>query len=151
MSSKINLFVLMSGIILIVFGVAKVLSAFGKASLLGVQDPLVGIPFRDLLIGAGILEVAIGLHCFMTRKPQLAVFIIACFATNLLVYRVCLWSIHWVSPCHCLGNLTDALNITPKTADIIVKAVLAYLLIGSYASLLWFWRQRKGVPGSVPA
>jgi hypothetical protein len=43
----------------------------------------------------------------------------------------------------CLGNLTYALNISPQKADTAMKIILAYLLIGSYASLSWLWRQRR--------
>ena len=33
-----------------------------------------------------------------------------------------------------------------------MKIVLAYLLIGSYATLIWLWRQhRKAIPTSSPA
>jgi hypothetical protein len=46
-------------------------------------------------------------------------------------------------PCSCLGNLTDALHIPPPMADTAMKIILAYLLIGSYATLFWLWRQRK--------
>jgi cbb3-type cytochrome oxidase subunit 3 len=41
-----------------------------------------------------------------------------------------------------LGNLTDALHIPPQAADTAMKIILAYLLIGSYATLFWLWRQR---------
>jgi hypothetical protein len=52
--------------------------------------------------------------------------------------------------CPCLGNLTDALHITPQTADTAMKIILTYLLIGSYASLFWLWRQRnKPAPTSA--
>jgi len=40
-------------------------------------------------------------------------------------------------------NLTDALHIPPQTAEMAMKIILAYLLIGSYATLFWLWRQRK--------
>jgi hypothetical protein len=39
--------------------------------------------------------------------------------------------------------LTDALHIKPETADTAMKIILAYLLIGSYGSLFWLWRQRR--------
>jgi hypothetical protein len=48
-----------------------------------------------------------------------------------------------------LGNLTDALHISPQTGDIAMKIILAYLLIGSYATLFWLWRQRGKAEGRM--
>jgi hypothetical protein len=60
-----------------------------------------------------------------------------------LVYRLGLWWMDWHRPCNCLGNLTDALHISPQAADNVMKVLLAYLLIGSYALLSWHWRQKQ--------
>jgi hypothetical protein len=50
---------------------------------------------------------------------------------------------NWHRPCNCLGNLTDALHISPQTADNIMKLLLAYLLIGSYGLMFWRWKQGR--------
>jgi cbb3-type cytochrome oxidase subunit 3 len=42
-----------------------------------------------------------------------------------------------------MGNLADALHIPPQIADTAMKIILAYLLIGSYATLFWLWRQKR--------
>jgi hypothetical protein len=49
-------------------------------------------------------------------------------------------------PCHCLGNLTDALNISPAAADTSMEVLLAYLLLGSYAILIWLWKESLNSP-----
>jgi hypothetical protein len=56
----------------------------------------------------------------------------------------------WHRACNCLGNFTDAIHVSPQIADNVMKGVLAYLLIGSYATLFWLWRQRKKAT-SLPA
>ncbi|MBI3849679.1 MAG: hypothetical protein HY298_05230 [Verrucomicrobia bacterium] len=43
----------------------------------------------------------------------------------------------------CLGHLTDALHMSPQTADELMKVILAYLLIGSYALLQYQWRKAQ--------
>jgi hypothetical protein len=141
--SAVKWFVLSAGTFLMLTGFAKIWSVFGSAKLLAVEDPLVGIPFRYLLLAVGVLETVIGCVCFFSKNRKLAACFVACLATNLLVYRLSLWWINWHSPCHCLGNLTDALHIPPQTADIAMKIVLGYLLVGSYATLFWLWKQRK--------
>jgi hypothetical protein len=150
--SAVKWFVFSAGALLIFTGFAKILSAFGSAELLVVKDPLVGIPFRYLLIAAGVLETVIGCICFFSNNKWLAAFFIACLATNFLIYRFSLWCINWYSPCHCLGNLTDAIHVSPQIADNVMKVVLAYLLVGSYATLLWLWQQRKiAIAAPMPA
>ena len=64
-----------------------------------------------------------------------------------MLLRFGLWWMGWHKPCNCLGNLTDALHLSPQTADNIMKVVLAYLLIGSYGLLFWGWWRRKQVNG----
>ena len=52
--------------------------------------------------------------------------------------------------CDVLGNLTDALHISPQTADTAMKIILGYLLVGSYGLLFWLWRQNRRVPTASP-
>jgi hypothetical protein len=47
-----------------------------------------------------------------------------------------------------MGNLTDALHIPPQTADTAMKIILAYLLLGSYGTLFWLWRQKRLGPST---
>jgi hypothetical protein len=54
-----------------------------------------------------------------------------------------------------MGSLTEALHLAPKTSDLIMKIILCYLLVGSYASLLWLWKEKQETritsPSSVEA
>jgi hypothetical protein len=144
--TKINrYFVLTAGAVLGITGIAKTISLFGTQMMLIQSDPLIGISFRHLLLLAGVVELAIACLCLFTNKLKLNILLIAWISTSFVVYRVGLWAMNWRRPCHCLGNLTDALHIPPETADTAMKIILAYLLIGSYATLFWLWRQRKKV------
>lgn len=132
-----------AGIILLFAGIAKVWSSFGNSKQLAVTDPILDVPFGKLMLLVGTLEIGIALVCFVSRRQFLAPALIAWLATNFLVYRVGLWWMDWKRPCGCLGNLTDALHITPQTADSIMKVALGYLLIGSYGLLIWQWWGRR--------
>jgi len=134
-------FVWSAGILFAITGLAKVFSATGSARALDVADPIIGIPFRHLLLAVGLLELFIAFFCLFTDKRQFSLLAVAWLATNFVVYRVGLWWIGWHRPCGCLGNLTDLLGISPHTADTIMKIVLVYLLVGSYGLLLWQWRR----------
>ena len=133
-------FVLSAGAILAVTGIAKVWSGLGNSKLLAVVDPIIGIKFGTLMLLVGAAEIAIALVCFFSKRQTLALGLVAWMSTNFVVYRFGLWWMDWKKPCSCLGNLADALHISPQTADNIMKAILTYLLIGSYALLFRQWR-----------
>jgi len=138
------LFVGSAGVVLGLTGLAKAIIAVGPARALDGPDPLFGIPFRQLLLLLGLLELFIAFICVFTQRRRLNLLAVGWISTNFLVYRLGLWFIGWHRPCGCMGNLTDLLHISPRLADNIMKGVLAYLLVGSYGILLWQWRQRRG-------
>lgn len=100
------------------------------------------IPFQWVFFVAGIFELAVAIICF-SRERQLAIILIAWLATIFLVYRIGLICIGYRKLCGCPGNLTDALHTSPQAADNVMKAVLAYLLVGSYGILIWEWTRRR--------
>jgi len=129
--------------VLVLTRLVKACGAIGPAQALDVADPIIGLPFRRLMLLVGLLELFVAFFCLFTDKRQFSMLAVAWLATNFVVYRVGLWWMGWHRPCGCLGNLTDLLGIAPHTADTIMKLVLAYLLIGSYGLLLWQWRQNR--------
>lgn len=130
-----------AGLLLAITGTAKLLASKGDSEFLAIVDPIVGIKFGQLMLAVGAAEIAIALVCFFSKRQTLALGLVAWMSTNFVVYRLGLWWMGWKKPCSYLGNLTDALHILPQTADSIMKAVLACLLIGSYGLLIWQWKQ----------
>ncbi len=142
-TKAIRLFIYSSAVLLLATAIAKLVSANGNARLLEYTDSILGIPFRDMFRIVGVIEFVIALICLFSKNIKVRVGLIAWLATGFLIYHIGLIWVGWHKPCPCLGNLTDALHISPQTADTAMKIILAYLLIGSYASLFWLWRQRK--------
>jgi len=145
-----------AGAILLSTGLAKAFSAIGQARALDVTDPLIGIPFRQLLLLVGLGELLIAFFCLFTDRRRLSLLAVAWLSTNFLVYRLGLWLIGWHRPCGCMGSLTDMLHLSDRAADNIMKGVLAYLLVGSYGILLWEWKRGRGTmaalaPPAAPA
>jgi methylamine utilization protein MauE len=130
----IRSFVLSAGVILLTAGTAKLVSVFGSAQVLEVEDPIFGISYRYLMIFAGVLELAIGSSCLFNKARRMNLGLVAWLATGFLAYRVGLWFIGWRGPCACLGNLADALRISPDTVDVAMKILLGYLLLGGLMS-----------------
>jgi hypothetical protein len=129
------------GALLGLTGFAKVSSAFGSAKVLFAIDPITTISFKHLMLAVGTCELLIACTCVFSRAETLSLILTGCFATLCLVYRLGLIWIGYHRTCTCLGNLTDALHISPEVADRTMRIILAYLLIGSYALLFRIWKR----------
>jgi hypothetical protein len=138
-----KLFILSAGILLLATAIAKLISAGGSALVLEVPDPILLISFRHLLLVVGACELLIALFCIFGHRIIAQACLVAWLATNFLVYRVAFILNGDRRPCPCLGTLTEAIHVPQRTAEIVMRVVLAYLLIGSYAALFWLWWQRK--------
>ena len=139
----ILLFIYSAGFLLLTTAIAKLISSLGSSHILALPDPIFIIPFRWMFCIAGIVELAVAYSCFISNKIGLCAGLVALLSTNFLMYRFSLLLVGWHSPCACLGTLTDALHIPPQTADTAMKIILAYLLLGGYATLFWLWRQHR--------
>jgi len=139
-------FIRSAAVVLCVTGVAKAWSAHAPTKLLAVADPVTGLQFGHLMLTVGLLELAVSGICLFSKAHKLPLALIAWLATNFVVYRLGLWLLGWQRPCGCLGNLTDALHISPATADNVMKGVLGYLLVGSYWLLWRQWKNKKSAP-----
>ena len=142
-NAVIQLFTYTAGSLLLVAAIAKLISSIGSSHILALPDPIFIISFRLVFFIAGIIELAVGYACLFHRQAFIRVGLVAVLSTNFMLYRLGLILVGWHRPCPCLGNLTDALHIPPQTADTAMKIILAYLLVGSYATLFWLWRQHK--------
>jgi len=138
---SISIFIKSAGVLLIVTAAAKLISSFGPARIEDHLDPFFVIRFRNFFRISGAIELVVAAICLFSANRKLQVGIIAVLSTNFLLYRI---GLHWIgynNLCHCLGNLTDALHISPHVADTAMKTVLAYLLIGSYYGLIYLSRE----------
>lgn len=136
-------FVYSAGAILILTAIAKLISGLGSEEVLRSFEPISRLTYRDLFFLLGSLEVLVALACFFHNSLPLRLGLVASLATCFLAYRLGLDWMGYQLPCRCIGTLTDALHISTHTADIAMKVVLAYLLLGSYGTLFWLWRQKQ--------
>ncbi len=143
------MFIKIAGAILAITGIAKIWSGLGDSSFLEISDPVLDIRFRYLIILVGVAEAFVSAICFFSKRQTLALGLVAWMSTSFVVYRLGLWWMDWKKPCSCLGGLTDALHISPQTADSIMKVLLAYLVIGSF--WLLYCERRRFVASSADA
>ena len=145
---KIKIFITVSGTLLLLTGAIKLLSSIGSAHILQKQDPIFSIPFRVLFLASGFVEVMVAGICLVGKDLLIQIVFILWLSTSFAVYRLGLFWIAYQMPCRCLGNLTDALRISPHFADLVMKFILGYLLIGSCMSLSWLLRQNLNLVAS---
>jgi hypothetical protein len=140
-----NGFLPVAGALLALLGMLKVWSWLTSSNFLVVIDPVIGINSRLLMLGIGLVEIAVAAVCLLAGRERLAVSLVAWLATNFVVYRIGLWWIGWQRPCGCLGYLSDALHISAQAADVLSLVILAFLLVGSYGWLFSQWRRGPSI------
>lgn len=129
-------------VILVITALAKLSSVAGSSQLLSVADPVLGTSFSTSLLFAAAIELIVAAICLF-RSAVDGLVAVAWLSTVFLTYRVALWWTGWQKPCSCLGNLTDALHISPELADNVMKGLLAFMFIGSVSLLILHCRQGR--------
>ncbi|MGA4644474.1 hypothetical protein, partial [Limisphaera sp. 4302-co] len=103
---------------------------------------------RQLMLGVGLVELVVAGVCLVGRRERLNLVLVGWLAGNFALYRLGLWWLGWKRPCGCLGHLTDALGVSPTAADLVMRVVLGYLLVGALAGL-WCMRDSARVDGDA--
>lgn len=151
MRKAIQSFIYSAGALLLITSAAKLISGSGGALVLSVSDPIFKFQFRTMFWIAGSIEFLLAVYCLTSQNIKKQVILVAWLATTFAAYRLGLFCIGYQKPCNCMGTLTDALHISTGVADIIMKVLLGYLLLGSY-SILLFWlllKDKKPINASL--
>jgi hypothetical protein len=93
----------------------------------------------------GLLELAVSAICLLRGGTKPALFLVAWLASSFLLYHAGLWFMGWKPPCGCLGNLGDAIHLSPRVAERTAQILSVYLLAGSVTTIL----QLRRSPGRL--
>lgn len=138
-----------AGVLLMLTALAKCISASGTSRMLLQPDPVVALSYGRVFWITGIFEFGIAITCLISsRHPAIAAGMVALLSTNLVLYRLTYAWLGHHKPCSCLGTLTGLLHTAPQTADMGMKIILAYLLVGSYGILIHQWWNRRADGGT---
>ena len=141
-----RIFVRNVGWLLCATGLAKIVSFFGSAPVLRLREPIMQIPFKELFLIAGIVELCAASFCLTTKKLNHSTAIIAWLSIGFLAYHASLVWVGWQMPCPCLGNFVEILHISPGVADLIMQVVIAYMFLGSCIQVLRYFLTRQKKP-----
>ena len=136
------LFIRSAAIVLLLTALAKVYSAFGSARILTALDPMIHLRYRHIMIGAGLLEIAIGIYLLRGRSVVPKLFVVLWLSTNFVVYRMANALLHFYV-CPCLGAVGDALHLSRAQANFILEVIVLYLFLGSGLLLVALWSRCK--------
>lgn len=139
-----RLFIFSAGAILMATALAKFVSSSGSAPILEAQDPVLPIPIRYLFALVGAVETGVVGACFLSKRRWIPTALVAWLSTGFVLYRLGLVWVGYHGHCPCLGNVTDALHLSPFVVDWTMRFIVLYLLAGSYTTLCWhLQRMRK--------
>jgi hypothetical protein len=130
-------FLVSAGVILIFTGGSKLVTAFAGSSLMFAADPIFRIPYRQLFLFTGAVELGVASTCFIVRTQRVSAGLLAVLAVSFFIYRMGLLALGWDGPCPCLGSFTEFLHIPWQKADSMLKGALLYLLVGTCLANHW--------------
>ena len=126
----------LSGVVLLVVGLAKLVGQTQTLELLGSRDPIFPMTIRQVLLTASIIEIVIGLICIRNRDELISSICITWFCTAAIIYRFGMNLVAYSKPCNCLGGLTEVLGLSDRMADILAQWIIGFLLIAGVCGLL---------------
>ena len=136
-------FIYSAGGILLAAALMRFLIAAGTAQALTLPEPMLGIPLRYAVLIVGGLELTVALICLFGKQVGLQIGWLAWLATDFVVYRIGLFMLHCHPQATCIGSLTDPLHLSRGTTGLIIGFLPFYLLLGSYAALIWLWLEGR--------
>jgi hypothetical protein len=139
----IRYFILSSGAILLAAALTCFLIAADSAQVMSLPEPVLGIPLRYAVLAVGAFELVVALFCLFGKRVGLQAGWLAWLATNYMVYRIGLFTMHCHPQATCIGSLTDPLHLSLGTMGILIGFLPFYLLLGSYAAVIWLWLEGR--------
>lgn len=129
-----------SGTLLLLTGCAKLWSAMGTERILAIEDELLLISNRELMIAVGLLELVVACIVLRGREPVFSAALLFWLSGNFALYRLgMMFTVSTICPC--LGTLYAKLGLTPGVFDVLLKGIVVYFCVGSLA-VLWPHRDR---------
>lgn len=139
MNSRDNdLFFRFSAVTLILTAAAKLYSATGSAKVFQIQDQVLHLGYRPLLVLAAAAELAVATLLLRSGSNQRRFLVLLWLSSNFFFY-------HWgtyllgLQTCPCLGHLTDALPLPPGSAELALQVLVLFWLFTSLKALSPVW------------
>ena len=135
------------GIILITVGIIKLISAARDVPINHLPDPLLPfLTFRVMGIGAGVVELAIGVLLWIRRFASFHAKAVLWWGCVLSSYRLGLFLVGYHGACPCLGNAAHWLpGVKVWVQPVLFGMILLLLLYGGY----YTWKELQIRPNQM--
>jgi hypothetical protein len=139
-------FLLFAGGILALAGAAKMYALMSGTTMLDLQDPVLGVRLRHLLLAVGAMELFVAGSCLFSGKWRLSLGLVLWVNLNFLVYLAGLWSMGGHLPYLWFHSPVSLLDVSPRLADTFAGLVAVLFLIGG-STALWIGRKEPSIVG----
>jgi hypothetical protein len=134
-----------SAALLLITGLAKLLSVVAGEKILLADDPILSLPYRWTMLAGAILDlVAAGLLAsWMSHSRKLFMLFLLGFA--FCSYHAAATILQPGSYCPCLGTLYGRLGLKASTANVIAQIMAGFFLLGP--AVVWGiqWARRRSL------
>lgn len=127
-----------AAILLTLTALAKLYSSGGNARVLLVQDELLHLGYRPLMIGTAVVELGVAIFLLTNRSELKRSLVLLWLSANFAFYHLgnFLLGVHL---CPCLGRLTDRLPFPRGFAEIMLQVLVLYWCATSLSSVWQLW------------
>lgn len=143
-TSLSRLFIYSAGVLLLAAALGMFFSIEAGRGLINPHEPLSGIGLPIFFCIVGGLELAVALVCLFGQNALLQTSLVLWLAINLAAYQAGLW---WMGISGgfkgYLGDVSGAFGISVGIADLLLKALILYFLVGGLVSFLWSWKMKS--------
>jgi hypothetical protein len=130
-------FLKISAVVLLATAAAKIFSVFGEARLLAMQDALLNIGYRPLMVVAALLEVAVASYLLGSRNDLRRAIALVWLSGNFMAYHIGSY-LTGVQLCPCLGRLGDKLPVPRGFSESLLQTLVLFWFAGG---LYIIWRE----------
>jgi len=132
-----------SGGLLLAVAAVLFFSTRAGADIILPHDPIFAISVRYLFWILGGICLGVALFTMSGDPTFIRTTLLAWLATNLAIYRLgYLWN-GGSSLGGYLGSFSGAFGVSASTAGIMAEVILAYLVSGSYFTLIYLWQEKR--------
>lgn len=119
----------LAAVVLVATGSLKLVESLQRHPHFREPDPVIGIVSnRQLMVAAGLYEIAIGCFLWFGRSLRHRGLVLLWFCSVILIYKGGRLLVKSDYPCSCLGLLTNWLQLSRASIEVVTWMVIAFLL-----------------------
>lgn len=124
-----------ASVLLVLTGLAKLLSISESSRILAAETWLFGLTYRELMVIGGVIELATAVLLLKRQLGPARSMLLLWLACNFLLFRLVSFLTD-SRPCPCLGSFAGQLGLDNRSVEWFLRFLIAYFVAGSSAMLV---------------